>query len=79
MKSLILPQQMKDLRERHGYSQREMGELFQVREEDWTQWETGNNWPGRNMSLLIRALYEEDISISYVLTKKSRHSPAAQV
>jgi DNA-binding transcriptional regulator YiaG len=75
---LILPRQMKELRERYGYSQREIGELFQVGEKSWTRWETGKHRPSRSMNLLIRALYEGEISINYLLAKASNISVASQ-
>jgi DNA-binding XRE family transcriptional regulator len=43
---LLLPDQFKELRERYGYSQKEMGELFQVGEKSWTRWETGKHQAG---------------------------------
>jgi DNA-binding transcriptional regulator YiaG len=71
-KSFILPSQMKEMRERLGYSQSQMGELFQVGEVNWIQWETGTQSPDPAASLLMRALYEGDVSTSYVSMKKSR-------
>lgn len=64
---LLLPQQFRELRERHGCTQKEMGDLFQVGEENWTRWESGKQRPSRSISLLIRALYEGELSINYLL------------
>ncbi|MDB6030640.1 MAG: transcriptional regulator, family [Verrucomicrobiales bacterium] len=66
---LLLPAQLKELRERHGYSQKEMGELFQVGEKSWTRWETGKQRPSRSINLLIRALYDKEISLNYLLKR----------
>ena len=55
---LLLPAQMKELRERYKYSQKEMGELFQVGEKSWTRWESGKHRPSRSINLIIRALFE---------------------
>jgi DNA-binding transcriptional regulator YiaG len=74
---LLLPAQFKELRERYGCSQREMGELFQVGEKSWTRWETGNQRPSRSISLLIRALYEGELSIDY-LRRRAGKQPRAR-
>jgi DNA-binding XRE family transcriptional regulator len=66
---LILPDEMKELRKRHGCTQKQMGELFQVGEKSWTRWETGKHRPTRSISLFIRALYEGEISVEYLLKK----------
>jgi DNA-binding transcriptional regulator YiaG len=63
---LLLPGQLKELRDRFGYSQKQMGELFQVGEKSWTRWETGKQRPSRSINLLIRALYDGEISINYL-------------
>src|ERR1051325_48488 len=69
---LLLPEQFKELRGRYGFSQREMGELFQVGEKSWTRWETGRHRPSRSMSLLVRALYEEELSLHYLLRRAGK-------
>jgi DNA-binding transcriptional regulator YiaG len=69
---LLLPAQFRELRERYGFSQKEMGELFQAGEKSWTRWETGNQRPSRMVSLIIRALYEGAISINYLLQKAGK-------
>ena len=69
---LLLPAEFKELRERHGYSQKEMGELFQVGEKSWTRWESGKHRPSRSISLLIRALYEGELSINYLLKRAGK-------
>jgi DNA-binding transcriptional regulator YiaG len=76
--SFILPWQIKEMRERLSYSRREMGELFQVGEENWSQWENGADRPDSALSLLMRALYDGDVSTSYVSAKRPRLSMTAQ-
>lgn len=66
---LILPSQMKELRERLDYSQAEMGQLFQIGEKSWTRWETGKHRPTRSMSLLILALYDEKLPVGYLRSR----------
>src|SRR5262245_20126493 len=69
---LLLPEQFRELRERYGFSQREMGELFQVGEKSWTRWETGKHRPSRSISLFVRALYEEELSLNYLLQRAGK-------
>jgi DNA-binding transcriptional regulator YiaG len=75
---LLLPAEFKELRERFKLSQKEMGELFQAGEKSWTRWETGKQRPSRMVSLLVRALYEGEISINYLL-KKAGKPPREEV
>ncbi len=69
---LLLPAQFVELRKRHGYSQKEMGELFQAGGKSWTRWESGKHRPSRMVNLLIRALYEGEISINYLLKRAGK-------
>lgn len=69
---LLLPVEFKELRERFKLSQKEMGELFQAGEKSWTRWETGKQRPSRMVSLLVRSLYEGEISINYLLKKAGK-------
>jgi DNA-binding transcriptional regulator YiaG len=69
---LLLPAQFKELRKRYGYNQKEMGELFQAGEKSWTRWESGKQRPSRIINLLIRALYEGEISLNYLLKRAGK-------
>src|ERR1035437_2537939 len=71
---LLLPPQPKKFGERYEYTQKEMGELFQVGEKSWTRWESGNHRPSRSINLIIRALYEGEISINYLLKRADKPS-----
>jgi len=71
---LILPSQMKELRTRLGYSQIQMGQLFQIGEKSWLRWESGKHRPTRSISLLIMALYEGKIPLEYLLQRSHMHS-----
>jgi DNA-binding transcriptional regulator YiaG len=64
---LLAPHQLKELRERLGFSQRKMGALFQVGEKTWSRWESGKHRPSRSSNLPIRALYEGELSVGYLL------------
>jgi DNA-binding transcriptional regulator YiaG len=69
---LLLPAQLRELRERYDFTQKEMGELFQVGEKSWTRWESGKHRPSRSINLLIRALYEGEISVNYLLERAGK-------
>lgn len=69
---LLLPEQFAELRKRYNYTQQQMGELFQAGEKSWNRWETGYQRPSRSINLLIRALYEGEISIDYLLKKAGK-------
>lgn len=69
---LLLPAQLKELRERYDFSQKEMGELFQVGQKSWTRWESGRHRPSRSINLLIRALYEGKLSVNYLLKRAGK-------
>jgi len=75
---LLLPAQLKELRERYEYTQKEMGELFQVGEKSWTRWESGKHRPSRSINLIIRALYEGEISINYLLKRADKPQREAE-
>jgi len=76
---LLLPAQFRELRDRYGCSQQEMGALFQVGEKSWTRWESGKHRPTRSISLLVRALYDGEISLEYLLTRAGRPLAEASV
>lgn len=69
---LLLPAQLKELRHRYNFTQLEMGELFQVGEKSWTRWESGKHCPSRVINLIIRALYEGELSINYLLKRAGK-------
>lgn len=69
---LLLPAQLKELRQRLGFSQKQMGELFQVGEKSWTRWESGKHRATRSINLLIRALYDGEISVNYLLKRAGK-------
>ena len=55
---LLLPAELRALRERHGLSQKAIGDLLQIGAKSWTRWETGSQRPSRSINLLLRALHE---------------------
>ncbi len=59
---LLLPDDLKLLRERHGLSQKAIGELLQIGAKSWTRWESGKQRPSRSINILLCALYNGLIS-----------------
>lgn len=68
---LLLPSEMKALRDRLDLTQKAIGELLQIGEKTWTRWETGKTRPSRSVNLLLRALYDRQIHIEYL--KQANH------
>jgi len=68
---ILLPEELRALRERLNLSQRGIGELLQIGEKSWTRWESGKQRPSRMVNLLLRALYDGEIRVEYLerLTK----------
>jgi DNA-binding transcriptional regulator YiaG len=65
---ILLPNQLRELRTRlGGLSQKEIGELLQIGEKSWTRWESGKQRPSRSVNLLLRALYDGQIGIDYLV------------
>jgi DNA-binding transcriptional regulator YiaG len=63
---LLLPNQLLELRERLSLTQREIGQLLQIGEKSWSRWEGGKQRPSRSANLLLRALYDGQISVEYL-------------
>jgi transcriptional regulator with XRE-family HTH domain len=63
---LLLPSQLRQLRERLNLTQKEIGELLQVGEKSWSRWESGKHRPSRSVNLLMRALYDGELSVEYL-------------
>src|SRR6266508_359262 len=49
---LLLPYEIKELREQLGITQKRMGELLQIGEKSYCRWETSRERPSRSMNLL---------------------------
>lgn len=63
---LILPDGIKELRERLDLTQKEISGLLQIGEKTWTRWETGRERPSRSMNLLLQAVYDGKIDTNYL-------------
>ena len=75
---LLSPEQLVELRTRLGLSQKKIGALFQVGEKSWCRWESGKHRPSRSINLLIRALYDGEISLKYLRHRAEMRGPAGE-
>jgi DNA-binding transcriptional regulator YiaG len=63
---LLLPDGIKELRERLDLTQKQISELLQIGEKTWTRWETGRERPSRSLNLLLQALYDGRLDVNYL-------------
>lgn len=63
---LLIPSEMRALRNRLELTQKQIGELLQIGEKTWTRWETGRGRPSRSVNLLLRALHDRELSVEYL-------------
>jgi DNA-binding transcriptional regulator YiaG len=63
---LLIPSEMRALRNRLELTQKQIGELLQIGEKTWTRWETGKGRPSRSVNLLLRALHDRELSVEYL-------------
>ena len=66
---ILLPDQLRDMRNAIGLTQKKMAELLQLGEKTWTRWETGAERPSRSMNVLLCALHEGKIDVGYLRSK----------
>lgn len=76
---LLSAEELYSLRKRLGYTQAQMGEIFQIGEKSWTRWETGKHRPSRSINLLIRALYDGQLEVGYLLHRAEMPSPQSDI
>lgn len=77
---LMLPDEIRALRERLKLTQKEISEALQIGEKTWSPWENGRMRPSRSINLLLRALDDGKITIDYlkaVATKPALWIPDA--
>jgi putative zinc finger/helix-turn-helix YgiT family protein len=63
---LMLPKEIRELRESLDLTQKELSDLLQIGEKTYTRWETGRERPSRSMNILLRALRDGRIDIPYL-------------
>lgn len=66
---IMLPQEIKKLRDFLGVTQKRLGELLQIGEKSYCRWETGRDRPSRSMNILLSALHDGRIDIAYLVAK----------
>jgi DNA-binding transcriptional regulator YiaG len=71
---LLLPGEIREMRERLGLTQKQISTLLQAGEKSYTRWESGRARPSRMVNVLLRLLYEGRISVD-VLGGLNKPSP----
>jgi DNA-binding transcriptional regulator YiaG len=67
---LLLAPEIKKMRERLGFSQKRISEIFQSGEKSWTRWETGRTRPSRMVNVLLRLVYEGKVFVSDLIAQR---------
>jgi len=70
---LMLPAQIKAMRQRQKVSQRQMSELIQAGEKSWTRWETGQARPSRVINVLLRAIEDGKVTVDWLQSLRNRN------
>ncbi len=73
---VLLPEQIKDLRERLGLTQKQMSELLRIGAKTWSRWETERERPSHSMNILLRALDDGKLDIPYLRGLQGKTPPA---
>ena len=63
---LILPDELKSLRERLDLSQDEISDLLQIGAKTYTRWETGRARPSRSLNVMLCALRDGVMTLEYL-------------
>ena len=67
---LMLPEEIRELRQRLGLTQREIAELLQAGEKSFTRWEKGHGRPSRMVNVVLRALYDGKLTVEYLRAQR---------
>lgn len=73
---LLRPIEIKALRDRLGLTQKELSDLLQIGAKTYTLWETGKSRPSRSMNVLLRALKDGKLDLTYL---RSIQKPAPTI
>ncbi len=63
---LMLPEDVAELREQLGVTQKRMAQLLQIGEKSYSRWETGRERPSRTTNLILAALSDGRIDVAYL-------------
>lgn len=72
---VLAPQELAELRQRLGLTQKEIAAVLQIGEKTWSRWETGREIVSRSLNVLLRAVYEGKISLPWLRALLSRDEP----
>jgi DNA-binding transcriptional regulator YiaG len=61
---VLLPMEIKTLRNQLGLSQKEMSSLLEIGEKTYTRWETGRERPSHSLNRLLVALWEGRLNVA---------------
>jgi len=67
---LLLAEEIKEMRERLGLTQKRMSVLLQAGEKSYTRWESGRARPSRMVNVLLRLLYEGKVFVSDLVAQR---------
>jgi DNA-binding transcriptional regulator YiaG len=75
---VLAPRDLAELRQRLGLTQREIAALLQIGEKTWSRWETGREIVSRSLNVLLRAVHEGHVSLTWLraLRDADQSSPA---
>lgn len=74
---LLLPKEIKAMRQFLGLTQKQMSELLQAGEKSYTRWETGRARPSRMVNVLLRLVYSGKVSVDDLKSVARRTIPFA--
>ncbi|MBE7497134.1 MAG: helix-turn-helix domain-containing protein [Verrucomicrobiaceae bacterium] len=63
---LMTPVQLKELRQALDLTQKQIAHLLQLGEKTWTRWESGRERPSRSMNILLNALMDGHVNVTYL-------------
>lgn len=63
---LLLPEDIRHLRESLGVTQVEISQLLKIGEKTWSRWENGRGRPSQSMNVLLKILLDGKADINYL-------------
>ncbi len=63
---LMLPEDIRELRERLALTQEQISDLLQIGKKTWTRWESGKERPSRSMNLLLNGICDGRLDVNYL-------------
>lgn len=61
---ILLPTEIRELRDRLGFTQKQMSELIGVGEKSYSRWETGRERLSHSLNMLVAALWEGRLTVA---------------